>query len=50
MKEISIAAQGNMRRVLMICNLLIDKGAKLRYPLLTPVALKKMLPEIFVDQ
>jgi P-loop Domain of unknown function (DUF2791) len=49
-KEILLTAHGNIRRVLMICNRLIDEGARLNYPLLTPSVLRKMLPELFQEE
>jgi hypothetical protein len=45
--EILLNTQGNIRRVLMICNRAIDQGARTNYPLLTPSILKKILPGIF---
>lgn len=46
-REILIAAQGNIRRVLMICNRAIDRGCDIDFPLLTMEKLKEILPEIF---
>jgi Cdc6-like AAA superfamily ATPase len=46
-KQILVAAQGNLRRVLMICNRAVNQGAENGFPLLTAKKLKEMLPEIF---
>ena len=46
-KQILVAAQGNLRRVLMICNRAVDQGAENGFPLLTARKLREMLPEIF---
>jgi len=48
--DILIAAQGNLRRVVMICNRAIDRGSEIGFPLLTAKKLKEILPEIFEIQ
>lgn len=49
-KEILVLAQGNIRRALMVCNRAIDYGARTNYPTITPVLLKKIMPEMFAEQ
>ena len=46
-KETLIAAQGNLRRVLMICNRAIDRGRKASFPLLASTKVKQLMPEVF---
>jgi Cdc6-like AAA superfamily ATPase len=45
--DILLAAQGNVRRVLMICNRVIEKGAEKSYPTITSESLRLLLPDIF---
>ncbi|MEM2146304.1 MAG: hypothetical protein QW279_13150 [Candidatus Jordarchaeaceae archaeon] len=45
-KEIHKACEGNIRRMLMICNQAIDIGIENGVSLLTPDVLKKMLPDL----
>ena len=47
--EILSAAQGNIRRVLMICNRAIDIGSKNDSPELSKVFLRKHLPDVFIE-
>jgi len=49
-EQILIAAQGNLRRVLMICNRAIQKGCEVGFPLLTAHKLKEILPEVMEFQ
>jgi Cdc6-like AAA superfamily ATPase len=49
-KEILLHTHGNMRRALMICNRAIDHGARTNYPVITPTLLKKIMPEIFMEE
>jgi len=44
-EQILIAAQGNLRRVLMICNRAIQRGCEAGFPLLTARKLKEIMPE-----
>jgi len=46
-KEIHKAAEGNIRRMLMICNQAIDAGLENEVPLITGEKLKEMLPDLF---
>lgn len=45
--EIHKAAEGNIRRVLMICNQAIDAGIEYNVPLITLQKLKELLPDLF---
>jgi len=45
--EIQKAAEGNIRRMLMICNQAIDIGADTRFPIINTKKLKEMLPDLF---
>jgi hypothetical protein len=45
--EIQKAAEGNIRRMLMICNQAIDSGVNASFPTLSAKKLKKMLPDLF---
>jgi hypothetical protein len=45
--EIQKAAEGNIRRMLMICNQAIDSGVDAGFPILTGRKLKEMLPDLF---
>ncbi|MEM2112074.1 MAG: DUF2791 family P-loop domain-containing protein [Candidatus Bathyarchaeia archaeon] len=45
--EIQKAAEGNIRRMLMICNQAIDFGVDVGYPTLNAKRLKELLPDIF---
>ena len=47
--NILIAAQGNLRRVLMLCNRTIEKGAEAGYNEITTSRLKMFFPELFLD-
>ena len=48
-EEMLIAAQGNIRRLLMICNRAIDEGVKAGFPDISRSFLKKSLGEVFVS-
>jgi len=45
--EIQKAAEGNIRRMLMICNQAIDVGVDIGFPMLSAKRLKEMLPDLF---
>lgn len=45
--DILLAAQGNVRRVLMICNRVIEIGAEGGYPEIDSTRMKDFLPELF---
>jgi len=46
-KEIQKAAEGNIRRMLMICNQAIDIGVDMGFPTINTKRLKEMLPDLF---
>lgn len=46
--EIQKAAEGNIRRMLMICNQAIDIGADAGFPVMSAKKLREMLPDLFV--
>ena len=48
--EIQKAAEGNIRRMLMICNQAIDIGVDTGFPIINAKRLKKMLPDLFESQ
>ena len=45
--EVQKAAEGNIRRMLMICNQSIDVGADTGFPTINAKKLKEMLPDLF---
>lgn len=45
--EIQRAAEGNIRRMLMICNQAIDIGVDMGFPTINAKKLKEMLPDLF---
>jgi len=45
--EIQKAAEGNIRRMLMICNQAIDIGVDVGFPTINAKRLKEMLPDLF---
>jgi Cdc6-like AAA superfamily ATPase len=45
--EIQKVAEGNIRRMLMICNQAIDIGVENKYPMLNAKNLREMLPDLF---
>lgn len=47
LKEIHRAAEGNIRRMLIICNQAIDAGIEHNISLITSEKLKEMLPDLF---